>query len=48
MATMTPATVPVEPEDIASGAAYLASDEAVRVHGTTLYIDGGITGVIFG
>lgn len=39
----TPAGVPVAPEDIAHAVAFLASDEARMIHGTTLYVDGGIT-----
>ncbi len=31
-----------EPEDIAMGAAFLASDEAKHITGTTLFIDGGM------
>lgn len=31
------------PEDIGRVAAWLASDETNYVHGTTLYVDGGIT-----
>ena len=32
-----------EPEDIGRAAAWLASDESDYVHGTTLYVDGGMT-----
>jgi glucose 1-dehydrogenase len=32
-----------EVEDIGRVAAWLASDEADYVHGTTLYVDGGMT-----
>ncbi|HNY66490.1 MAG TPA: SDR family oxidoreductase [Deltaproteobacteria bacterium] len=32
-----------EPEDIGSAAVWLASDESDYVHGTTLYVDGGMT-----
>jgi NAD(P)-dependent dehydrogenase (short-subunit alcohol dehydrogenase family) len=43
MTAGTPAGSPVQPEDIAYAAAFLASDEARMVHGITLYVDGGIT-----
>ncbi|WP_167501302.1 SDR family NAD(P)-dependent oxidoreductase [Streptomyces malaysiensis] len=43
MTATTPAGVPVAPEDIAHAVAFLASDEARMIHGTTLYVDGGIT-----
>lgn len=43
MAAATPAGVPVAPEDIAHAVAFIASDEARMIHGTTLYVDGGIT-----
>ncbi len=32
-----------EPEDIANAALWLVSDESDYVHGTTLYVDGGMT-----
>lgn len=32
-----------EPEDIGSVAAWLASDEADYIHGTTIFVDGGMT-----
>jgi glucose 1-dehydrogenase len=32
-----------QPEDIGKVAAWLASDEADYVHGTTLFVDGGMT-----
>jgi NAD(P)-dependent dehydrogenase (short-subunit alcohol dehydrogenase family) len=43
MTAKTPAGVPVAPNDIANAVAFLASDEARMIHGTTLYVDGGIT-----
>ena len=43
MAAGTPAGVVVQPEDIAHGVLYLASDDARMVHSITVYIDGGIT-----
>jgi NAD(P)-dependent dehydrogenase (short-subunit alcohol dehydrogenase family) len=43
MAAQTPARVPVQPDDIAHAVAFLVSDEARMIHGTTLYVDGGIT-----
>jgi len=39
----TPAGVVVQPEDVAKGVLYLASDDASMVHGITLYVDGGIS-----
>jgi len=32
-----------EPEDIAQAAVWLASDQSDYLHGTTIYIDGGMT-----
>ncbi len=32
-----------KPEEVAAGAAWLASDESSYVTGTTLFIDGGMT-----
>jgi glucose 1-dehydrogenase len=32
-----------EPEDIANAAVWLASDQSDYIHGTTLYVDGGMT-----
>ena len=43
MTAGTPAGEVVRPDDIARGVLYLASDDAARVHGTTLYVDGGIS-----
>jgi 3-oxoacyl-[acyl-carrier protein] reductase len=43
MTAGTPAGHPVSPEDIAYAVAFLASSEAGMIHGTTLYVDGGIT-----
>ncbi len=43
MTAGTPAGVVVRPEDIARGVLYLASDDAVMVHGSTLAVDGGIS-----
>ena len=39
----TPAGVVITPDDIARGVLFLASDNARMVHGTTLYVDGGIS-----
>jgi NAD(P)-dependent dehydrogenase (short-subunit alcohol dehydrogenase family) len=43
MTATTPAGRPVSPDDIAVAVAFIASDEARMIHGTTLYVDGGIT-----
>jgi NAD(P)-dependent dehydrogenase (short-subunit alcohol dehydrogenase family) len=43
LAAGTPAGHPVSPEDIAYAVAFLASSQADMIHGTTLYVDGGIT-----
>jgi NAD(P)-dependent dehydrogenase (short-subunit alcohol dehydrogenase family) len=43
MTAGTPAGVVVQPHDIAQGVLYLVSDDAWMVHGTTLYVDGGMT-----
>ena len=32
-----------EPEDIAQTAVWLASDQSDYIHGTTIYVDGGMT-----
>jgi glucose 1-dehydrogenase len=32
-----------EPQDIGRTAVWLASDESDYIHGTTLYVDGGMT-----
>ena len=42
MTAGTPAGVPVRPVDVAFAVRWLASDEAVFVHGGTLDVDGGI------
>jgi NAD(P)-dependent dehydrogenase (short-subunit alcohol dehydrogenase family) len=43
MTASTPAGGVVAPDDIARGVLYLVSDDAAMVHGTTLYVDGGIS-----
>jgi uncharacterized protein YndB with AHSA1/START domain len=43
MTATTPAGKPVQPQDIADGVLYLASDQSSMVHGITLYVDGGIS-----
>jgi NAD(P)-dependent dehydrogenase (short-subunit alcohol dehydrogenase family) len=48
MAAATPAGYPVSPKDIAYAVAFLASSEARMIHGTTLYVDGGITAARLG
>ena len=48
MAATTPAGTVVRPEDVARGVLHLASDDAAMVHGTTLYVDGGITATRLG
>lgn len=44
----TPAGVVVQPEDIAQGVLFLASDAARMIHGTTLDVDGGISATKLG
>ena len=39
----SPAGVVITPDDVARGVLFLASDDARMVHGTTLYVDGGIS-----
>ncbi|MCW2525691.1 MAG: short-chain dehydrogenase/reductase [Pseudonocardiales bacterium] len=39
----TPAGRPGRVEDVAAAAVFLASDDAVHIHGTTLFVDGGFT-----
>ena len=34
--------------DIANGVAFLVSDEAAKIHGITLYVDGGISATKLG
>ncbi|OZC76524.1 short-chain dehydrogenase [Rhodococcus sp. 06-462-5] len=43
MTAGTPAGTVLEPQDIANGVLFLVSDDAAMVHGTTLYVDGGIS-----
>jgi NAD(P)-dependent dehydrogenase (short-subunit alcohol dehydrogenase family) len=43
MTASTPAGSVVLPADIAAAVAFLASDDAARIHGITLYVDGGIS-----
>ncbi|WP_261575117.1 SDR family NAD(P)-dependent oxidoreductase [Frankia gtarii] len=43
MATNTPAGSVITPADIAAAVAFLASDDAARIHGITLHVDGGIS-----
>lgn len=43
MTASTPAGVVMQPDDIAAAVAFLASDDASMIHGTTLYVDGGIS-----
>ena len=44
----TPDGEVIMPQDIADGVLFLASDAARRIHGTTLYVDGGITTTMLG
>jgi 3-oxoacyl-[acyl-carrier protein] reductase len=44
----TPAGVVVQPQDVARGVLFLASDDAAMVHGITLYVDGGISATRMG
>ena len=43
MTAGTPAGTVLDPQDIANGVLFLVSDDAAMVHGTTLYVDGGMT-----
>lgn len=43
MTSTTPAGIVVQPRDVARGVVFLASDDAAMIHGTTLYVDGGIS-----
>ncbi|MCZ4520712.1 SDR family NAD(P)-dependent oxidoreductase [Rhodococcus ruber] len=43
MTAGTPAGTVLSPQDIADGVLFLVSDNAAMVHGTTLYVDGGIS-----
>ncbi len=43
MTAGTPAGTVLSPQDIANGVLFLVSDDAAMVHGTTLYVDGGIS-----
>jgi NAD(P)-dependent dehydrogenase (short-subunit alcohol dehydrogenase family) len=45
MTATTPAGVVVQPEDIAHGVLFLASDTSRMIHGSILAIDGGISSV---
>ncbi len=44
----TPAGEVIMPQEIADGVLFLASSAASRIHGTTLYVDGGITTTMLG
>jgi NAD(P)-dependent dehydrogenase (short-subunit alcohol dehydrogenase family) len=48
MTSNTPAGSVVLPADIAAAVAFLASDDAARIHGITLYVDGGISATRLG
>ncbi len=39
----TPAGAVIDPSDVADAVVFLASDAAARIHGITLYVDGGIS-----
>ena len=39
----TPAGVPVQPEDVATAVAFVASDDAKMLHGAIIDVDGGIS-----
>jgi NAD(P)-dependent dehydrogenase (short-subunit alcohol dehydrogenase family) len=43
MTANTPAGSVVRPSDVAAAVAFLASEDAARIHGITLYVDGGIS-----
>lgn len=48
MTATTPAGTVVQPADITAGVRFPVSDEARTMHGTTLYVDGGINATRMG
>lgn len=42
MTANTPAGVPIDPQDIANAVLFLVSNDASKIHGITLNVDGGI------
>jgi NAD(P)-dependent dehydrogenase (short-subunit alcohol dehydrogenase family) len=43
MTAATPASVVIQPDDVASAVLFLVSDDAAMIHGITLDVDGGIS-----
>ena len=48
MTASTPAGEPISPQDIAQAVVFLVSDDAAKIHGLTLDVDGGISATRMG